>query len=144
MVVPFAALALGSQLVLGSQTSGLQPALDKWSDLNHFPVIAVADTVPDLAVEQNCREQAKRTDALGGKNGYTTDAKGCMRSENTARDKLKTEWTQFTPATRERCTAASTMGGMPSYVELLTCLEMDRDARQLEQQNRTATGQGRK
>jgi len=124
MMLPLAALALGSQLAFGSP-----------------PITAVADSPPNLAVDQNCRTQAKHTDSLGGgKDVFDSSVASCMRSEHTARDKLRSEWTQFTPATRERCTATSTMGGMPSYVELLTCLEMDKQARELEQRQRT-TGQ---
>jgi hypothetical protein len=122
MVVPFAALALGSQLF-----------------------IAVADTVPNLKVEQTCRAQGARTDALGGSQGALGGTvESCLRSEQTARDKLRTEWGQFTAADRTRCTATSTMGGEPSYVELLTCLETTKQARELQAGSDTMTGQATK
>ncbi len=48
----------------------------------------------------------------------------CKRDELQARDKLRQEWGQFTGTQREHCVTLSTLGGSPSYVELLTCLEM--------------------
>jgi hypothetical protein len=109
-------------------------------------LIAVADTLPNLKVDQSCRAQAARTDALGGSEtslGGTVE--GCLRSEHAARDKLRSEWGQFTAADRTRCTATSTMGGEPSYVELLTCLETTKQARELQQGRAEPTpAQGKK
>lgn len=88
-----------------------------------------ASQVPNLAVEQSCREQAERTDPLGGSNkamGGTVE--GCLNSEHAARDQLHKEWNTFTASQRGRCDTISTMGGEPSYVELLTCLEMAQQA----------------
>ena len=99
-------------------------------------VVAVADKVPDLGVDQSCRAQAARGDALGGgKDGLGVTLEGCLRAEHAARDKLGSDWGKFTAGERERCTAASTMGGEPSYVELLTCLETTQQARQLQRDN---------
>jgi hypothetical protein len=120
MMLPLAALAVTSQLV-----------------------IAVADTVPELNVERSCRAQASRTNPLGsGALGGT--AEDCLRSEQAARDKLRTEWSQFSTAVRQRCTSTSTMGGEPSYVELLTCLEITKQARELQQEQRERTEPGRR
>jgi len=55
----------------------------------------------------------------------------CMVDENRARQRLESEWGQFTPADRTQCTQVSSTRGFQSYVELVTCLEMARDARSL-------------
>jgi hypothetical protein len=52
-----------------------------------------------------------------------------MRDENEACDQLAKEWAQFSPGDQQRCTSITKTGGIPSYVELLVCLEMIRDAR---------------
>ena len=56
------------------------------------------------------------------------NADGCKRDELAARDKLNEQWGQFTPAQQARCVSLSKLGGFPSYVELLTCLEMAKAA----------------
>jgi hypothetical protein len=59
----------------------------------------------------------------------------CLQQEQAARQQLGVEWTQFTPAGKSHCLRLSTPGNDPTYTELLTCLELDRDARQLRNQN---------
>ena len=59
------------------------------------------------------------------------DANVCVEKEQEARDQLVKQWTQFLPAERAHCLRLTTLGGDPIYTELLTCLEMQRDARRL-------------
>jgi len=56
--------------------------------------------------------------------------KSCFDSEQKAHDQLLKEWSQFTPANRALCRQAATIGGEPTYSEFITCLEMQRDAKQ--------------
>ncbi len=48
-----------------------------------------------------------------------------------ARDILVKEWNNFLPADRTSCYRLTTTGTPGTYTELLTCLEMRRDARAL-------------
>ena len=48
-----------------------------------------------------------------------------------ARDKLTESWDDYTAAQQRRCSTLARMGGVPSYVELLTCLETARAADKL-------------
>jgi hypothetical protein len=48
------------------------------------------------------------------------------------RQKLVNEWSTFLPTEKSNCIGAE-MGGMASYTDLVSCLEMARDARQLNQ-----------
>jgi hypothetical protein len=57
------------------------------------------------------------------------DVASCMRDENDARDQLAKEWAQFSPSDHQLCRSETKTGGVPSYVELLVCLEMIRDAK---------------
>ena len=64
--------------------------------------------------------------------GNTTTLDRCMHAEQRARHKLTTEWDKFPHADRTECTALAKMGTvLQSYVELITCLEMAKDARAL-------------
>ena len=85
-------------------------------------VMPVADKVPELNVGPSCNAAATRAASQ-----RTTEA--CLRSEQDARDQTTREWAEFAAADRDYCVKLSTLGGMPSYVELLTCLEMARDVR---------------
>jgi hypothetical protein len=89
-------------------------------------LLTVADGVPNLNVEPGCRAAAK----MG--NNVDESLRQCMADENGARAQLDKEWTQFSVALRERCVTTTRTGGDPSYVEVLVCLQMGRDAAQME------------
>jgi hypothetical protein len=55
---------------------------------------------------------------------------GCLRGEAAARNQLAEQWAQFAAAERDRCVRLTTSSRMPSYVQVMTCLEMARSARQ--------------
>jgi hypothetical protein len=101
MLLPITSLALGLQLV-----------------------ISVADGVPTFNIGPTCR-------ATSGTDGMELgSADKCRQQENDARDTLRQQWGKFPAADSSECT--STAGrAVPSYVMLLTCLEMARDARLL-------------
>lgn len=94
--------------------------------------VAVADPVPNLNVDPSCRAVAS------GSIGIKQDMSVCLDDEKSARDSLAKEWGTFSPPDRTSCVRLSTTGGTPTYTELLTCLEMARDARQLQKEEGTA------
>lgn len=55
-------------------------------------------------------------------------ASDCVRDEQEARRQLEKRWSEFTVASRRDCAGEIERGGPPSYVELLTCVEMFDDA----------------
>jgi hypothetical protein len=84
---------------------------------------------PNLNVKPSCEAAADRTamEQMPGTN--VRDVASCMRDENEARDQLAKEWAKFSRDDQQNCTSITTTGGIPSYVELLVCLEMNRDAK---------------
>jgi hypothetical protein len=86
-------------------------------------VVAVADRPPVVNFERTCR--AATTGDLGMNDRFET----CVADEKGARDQLVQQWASFDPGARARCARMSTAGQASSYIELLTCLEMDRSAR---------------
>jgi hypothetical protein len=92
-------------------------------------VLAVADQVPILDVERGCRAAARAGERLS----LDTSLRLCLADEKGAREELDREWTQFSPALRHRCVATTESGGDPSYVEVLVCLQMGRDAARLDE-----------
>jgi hypothetical protein len=84
-------------------------------------VVLAANEVPKLNYGPSCKAAAQT--GLAGRN---QDA--CKADEETAHTKLQEEWSTFNAEQRRQCLTLSKLGGPPSYVELLTCLEMARDA----------------
>ena len=85
-------------------------------------LVLVADQVPVLDIGPSCRAAA--TAAVASNRNESV----CKTDEQQARGKLEQEWAQFTPPQRSHCVQLSTLGGSPSYVELLTCLELGKAA----------------
>ena len=72
------------------------------------------------------------------------DVDSCVRSEHEARDQLTRQWEEFAAADRTRCVGKTQMGGPPSYIEVLTCLELARDARKLPKDDNTGLSLGQR
>ena len=79
--------------------------------------------VPDLNVKGSCSDAQKFSTGDDRANAY----KGCMQDEMAAKDQLNKRWTSFKSKDRSNCVEQSRTPS-PSYVEVLTCLEMDTDA----------------
>jgi len=86
--------------------------------------IASAADPPKLNVEQTCRDSANADPTIN------FNVALCLDSENRARDELAGKWASFPAPDRQQCTEMASMGGTASYVELITCLEMDQQARE--------------
>lgn len=101
-------------------------------------VAAAVERVPEFDIGPTCR--ALQSAEIAGAGGRNVEI--CRKTELRARDQLEREWMQFAVADRRRCVDLSSMGGLPSYVELITCLEIARDVRALrEREDRSTVGQ---
>ncbi len=90
---------------------------------------AGTDSVPQLNVEQVCEGIAKQGGVTFHDPAIAQEKKNCLASEQSIRDELGKQWSNFNAADRTHCVNESVMGGESSYTELLTCLEMARDVR---------------
>ena len=61
----------------------------------------------------------------------------CMRDETQAKNQLAKDWASYSTEARSRYSAETTIGGSPSYVDLSTCLDMDKDVRELTKADQT-------
>ena len=94
--------------------------------LLHLPIaimvtlspIAVSDSVPQFDIVRECRFEG----------GPIATFDRCAQDEAAALSELKTKWAKFSSIDQKTCMATTTTGGFASNVELLTCLEMARDA----------------
>ena len=101
-------------------------------------IVLAADSVPKFDVERTCRA------AVGGTGVPGRDSAECQRDEQDARSKLEKDWTQYSASQRSQCDGLVTTGGAPSYVELLTCLEMAKQAKELPEDSKMGNPVGRR
>jgi hypothetical protein len=80
--------------------------------------VAAASEVPVIAIERTCNA-AKPLDAQD-----TQPVETCVRDEREARLQLQAQWVTFAENNRRTCVEQTLVGGYPSYVDVLTCLEM--------------------
>jgi hypothetical protein len=98
--------------------------------LLHLPIailatlspIPVSGSVPQFDIVRECRFEG----------GSIAIFDRCSEDEAAALSELKTKWATFSSVDQKTCTAETMIGGFASYVELLTCLEMARDAKNTE------------
>lgn len=95
---------------------------------------AAQDSVPNYNVKPECQfNQSLIPSPESGKE--------CLREEQAARVKLEKNWSTYPSGDKAECVGESSTGGSPSYVDLLTCLEMTADARALQRRARATKGQ---
>jgi hypothetical protein len=87
---------------------------------------ASAQNLPTFDVGPLCRAEAKAAPEF---------SQTCMKAQKSAQDDLVRQWAQFAAADKTSCIRLiNTIAGMQSYVELLTCLQMKQDVRNLPKQ----------
>jgi hypothetical protein len=77
-----------------------------------------AEEVPRFNIKAICGEAPSL-----GQSAQATD-KGCIQDETQARAQLEQQWPGFKASRRSACVQEASIGGPPSYVALLTCLQM--------------------
>lgn len=77
-----------------------------------------ADAPPRFDIVSICRPAATSAGSAA------RDAAACQRDEELAQRTLAQQWKEFSSEQKTHCVRLSSLGGNPSYVELLTCLEM--------------------
>ena len=95
--------------------------------------------IPKLDYRVSCRTALAVGQLMSGSNGRTDNA--CDNDEKAAHVTLKKEWSQFSAAQKSMCFGLEQAGGSPSYVELLTCLELGQAVAQLPKQAINPNGQ---
>jgi hypothetical protein len=88
-------------------------------------VVTVADGMPNFDIARSCKLDTAAT------TGLTVDQsmKSCVSDEEKAKQQLAGQWSKFPAPGRASCTSQESVGGTPSYVSLLTCLQMGQWAR---------------
>ncbi len=77
--------------------------------------------MPTLNLSGTCRALDRKDFSI------QIDPQRCHKTENEARAKLVEDWAKYSAADRSLCTQTARMGGVESYVQLLTCLELQHE-----------------
>jgi hypothetical protein len=96
-------------------------------------IVLAANGVPNFDVGRTCRPAAV-AGVMPGR-----DSSACQNDENDARKKLQQEWNGYSPAQRKQCAGFAGLDSAPSYVELLTCLEMAKQSSELPTESKAGT-----
>lgn len=86
-------------------------------------IVLAADRMPNFNIEPTCRSAAAAATAPD----RGMDA--CRRDEHEARIGLEQTWDDYPLKERADCMRLSLLDGQPSYVEVLTCLEIAKAAK---------------
>jgi hypothetical protein len=96
----------------------------------------LADTaqaqVPTIDVRETCRAAAGVMVNLTSGTSSQNDVDICLESENKAQQQMIKDWSTFESSDRAGCIQPTVY--LPSYVEWLTCFEMNKVVRQARQQ----------
>lgn len=83
------------------------------------PALAQGSGVPAFSIRKTCALERRP-----GQNASAASYRGCVSDEHAARRSLRRSWATFPAADRQSCREESEIGGTPSYVALLTCLQL--------------------
>jgi hypothetical protein len=90
------------------------------------------DGVPSLNLAPMCLAIAQEHNATGLNRDPRKAYNDCLATEREIRDRLAKKWSAFPPQERRSCKAEVLSGGVESYTELLTCLELAADVHKLD------------
>jgi hypothetical protein len=82
-------------------------------------------TGANIDISRSCRLDLAATAGLS----IDQSLKSCVSDEKRAHQKLATQWSKFSAPSKAECIPQESIGGTPSYVSLLTCLQMGQWAR---------------
>jgi hypothetical protein len=86
--------------------------------------------VPTVDIQKTCQAAAGVMVSLLGGSTTEQDIKGCLDSEQKAREQIIKDGATYSSIDKSRCMRTTVY--LPSYVEWLTCLEMERDVRKMQ------------
>jgi hypothetical protein len=100
-----------------------------------FPHAAQAQ-LPTVNIKDTCRAAAGVMVSLMGGSTTQNDVEICLESEDKARQQILKDWSSYLPSDRTFCVQAKVY--LPSYIEWLTCFEMNKVVREARKAQGTA------
>jgi len=101
----------------------------------HILLVAASGGPPQADIQATCRDSERDLLAAFG-NTITGTAEQCVKQENEALEVIKKNWATYGADAKVLCVQSGVYS--PSYVEWLTCLEMDQDVKRIRTENAKA------
>ena len=83
---------------------------------------AATNAIPNVEPQKICQDAR----AAAATEDQNTAYDACIRDEQAARDQLRKNWARYPASARSTCSGQEAV--LPSYVEVLTCIEMQSGA----------------
>ena len=90
-------------------------------------LVAAPAGIPSVDIQKTCETAAGEMTQLMAGSTARHDLDVCQNSEQAARAQLAKNWATFSAAEKAQCVQPSVY--LPSYIEWLTCLEMEMSVR---------------
>jgi hypothetical protein len=103
------------------------------------PSAAAPDVVPNFNVRPSCESPARRLVVVG----HAEAPAACLKQEKEAHEVLIKHWSRYAVSDKTSCVGKVSYGGPPSYVELLSCLEIREHANEAREAHRKELRAGR-
>jgi hypothetical protein len=87
---------------------------------------AKTQQLPHLNVDPVCRGIARHAGSPGERGGPDLSYRSCVANQLRVRKSLAPRWSGFSRTARANCIGSVNAGGLPSYTELSTCLQIAR------------------
>ena len=93
----------------------------------HLVIAAPGADVPKVDIRKTCEIGASAMVQLTPDSTAKRDVDVCLNSEQSARDQILKNWSGYSSGEKAQCIQPSVY--LPSYIEWLTCLEMESELR---------------
>jgi hypothetical protein len=93
-------------------------------------LLFVRKELPGIDIQKTCKAAAGAMVSLMGGTTTEQDINACLDSEQKARDQIVKDRATYSAADKRLCMRTDVY--LPSYVEWITCLEMERDVRKMD------------
>lgn len=97
---------------------------------------AGAEDLPHLNLDPICHGIAAHASAPGEAGGPDLSFTQCVDQELRVRSDLLKDWATFSLGSQRQCIGEASDGGLASYTDLLTCLQIARDAERMHLQDK--------
>jgi hypothetical protein len=137
--------ALGTALI---PQKPIDSVMKHWSVVMHrrLAVVLLAVALTSGAIGIACAQAAGRRAGTGGvpnldvtRSCRESSTPDCLAQEKIAREMLVKAWPDFKAQEKATCAGEAKEAGAPSYIEWLTCLQTNADARKFSATEKSAT-----
>ena len=99
-------------------------------------IMVAASEPPKIDVQAICRASEKEVGAIFG-NSIDDSVDQCVKAQDEALERIEKDWATYPIAAKQLCVQPRVY--LPSYVEWLTCFEMDLEVRRTHTEQAEAT-----